>query len=436
MPEPAEVHNIGKPADGIRDTTAQDVVREAPRQQPWRWVAATIIVIAIVAALIPVLRPWFGTERSVARSQLRLATVTRQTFVRDVSAQGTVVAAVAPTLFAGSPGTVTLLVRAGDTVNEGDQIARIDSPQLNNERERELASLNSLNTNLQRQTIENKKLVLATEETVDLARIQLTSAERELRRATQSWEYQVISRQDFEKATDDVEKARVSLAHAERSAALDKESLAFELETLRLQRDRQALVLADVERKLAELTLSAPVDGIVGDLAVQDRAFVEINAPVATVIDLSRLEVELQIPASYADSLALGNPVNVLLGNRDIPGQLVSISPEVTGSTVVGRVRFDDEQTEGLRQNQRVTARIILEQRDNALVVKRGPFYDTGAGRLIYRVEDDVAELTPIQTGATSIQFIEIVSGLNEGDVVVISELDRFRDAERALLRD
>ncbi len=436
MREPSELRPVANTAGPIRDTASQDIAREQTPKRRWIWAIGFLIALAAIVVIITAMVPWFGTERSVARTQLRLATVIRQSFTRDVSAQGTVVAAVAPTLFAGSPGTVTLAVRAGDTVAVGDEIARIDSPQLNNERERERASLDSLATNLARQTIENKKLLLAAEETVDLARVDLTAAERELRRAESSWEYRVISRQDYEKAVDDVEKARIALEHARRASGLDAESLEFELETLRLERDRQALVVANLDRQLDALTLVAPVNGIVGDLAVQDRAFVDENAAVATVIDLSRLEVELLIPASYADDLAIGNPVTVKLGSQDVPSQLVSISPEVTNSTVVARVRFDGEQPTGLRQNQRVTARVILEQRDNALVVERGPFYDTGGGRLIYKVDQDVAERTAIQTGATSIQFVEILSGLNEGDVVVISELDRFRDAERALISD
>ena len=340
----------------------------------------------------------------------------------------------APTLFAADAGTATLVAGAGDSVSAGDVIALIDSPELRSERAREHASLDSLATNVERQSIDNRKQRLELQQTVDLARVELTAAERELRRAERSWSYRVISRQDYEKAVDDVEKARINLAHAERAAALDGESLDFELKTLRLERDRQQLAVDELDRRIGALTLRAPVDGIVGDLAIDDRAYVSANQPIATVVDLSRLEVDLSIADSYADELAIGNEVHIRLDNREVQGHVASVSPEVTNATVTVRVRFENEQPAGLRRNQRVSARVVLEQHDNALLVDRGPFFDTGGGRIVYRVDGDVAVRTAVRTGNSSVRYVEILEGLAPGDVVVISELTRFRESERVLL--
>ena len=173
-----------------------------------------------------------------------------------------------------------------------------------------------------------------------------------------------------------------------------------------------------------------------GTLAVERREVVAANAAVATVVDLSALEIELSVSDSYADDLVVGAPVSIKFGGGQHAGTLVSVSPEVENSTVSGRVRFDGEQPPGLRQNQRVSARIILETKPNTLVVDSGPFYDTGAGRLIYRVNGDVAERVSIVTGSRSVSQVEILQGLEAGDRVIVSEIDRFRGADRVLLRD
>lgn len=370
----------------------------------------------------------------MARSELRIVTVSRKSFVRDISAQGSVIAAVRPTLYASYEGNVDLKVKAGDQVVTGDLIAQIDSPELSNELEREQAGLNSLETNLQRQTIENKKLLLATQQAVDLAAVELTAAERELRRAERSWEYKVISRQDYEKATDDVEKARIGLNHARQAVQLDRESLGFELDTLRLERDRQQLQVNNLHRRIAALELRAPVNGVVGDLAVEPKAYVATNAPIATIIDLSALEVELSVADTYADDIAIGTPVSINYSGRTHTAHLVSVSPEVINSTVKARVRFDGEQPAGLRQNQRLSARLILESLNDVLVVDRGAFYDSGSGRIIYRIRDGIAQKTAISAGATSVGEIQIVDGLEAGDEVIISDINKFRGAERVLI--
>ena len=439
MPERATVNqlDVKRQAAGIRDTSDQDVAIKTTKMRrytPWIIAAAAFLILIIVA--VPLASTWFGTERSAVREQLRFSTVSRGTFVRDVSAQGVVVAAVSPTLYASSAGTVTMQVNSGDSVNEGDLIASVDSPELTNEVQREQATLDSLETNLQRQTIENKKADLKAQQVVDLARVELTAAERELRRADQSWEHQVISKQDHEKAKDEVERTRIGLKHAEQDAALSLESLRFDLQTLRLERDRQRLIVGNLQRRVAELELRAPVSGIVGNVAVDRRAVVPANAEIATVVDLSVFEIELSVSDSYADDLVIGTDVSVKFAGSDHAATLVSVSPEVVNGSVSGRVRFSGEQPPGLRQNQRVSARIILESKPDALVVDRGPFYDSGAGRLIYKVNDDVAERVDITTGSTSVSKIEVLSGLDDGDVVIISEIDRFKGAERILLRD
>ncbi len=68
------------------------------------------------------------------------------------------------------------------------------------------------------------------------------------------------------------------------------------------------------------------------------------------------------------------------------------------------------------------------------LMVERGPFVETGGGRVAYVVHGDVAERTPIQIGATSLDAVEIVSGLKEGDQIVISGTDAFKGAQRVAL--
>ena len=90
---------------------------------------------------------------------------------------------------------------------------------------------------------------------------------------------------------------------------------------------------------------------------------------------------------------------------------------------------------DGLRQNQRVTARLILETRPNVIKVARGPFLEDGAGRVAYVIDDGIAYKRPIITGSTSISEVEIVSGLEIGDRIIISDIARFEDAENVLLR-
>jgi HlyD family secretion protein len=192
-------------------------------------------------------------------------------------------------------------------------------------------------------------------------------------------------------------------------------------------RDSQALLVARLRQRLEALTLKSPVPGIVATLAQQERAQVAENAPLVTVVDLSALEVEFLVAESYANEIRPGMNAEVTLDGRKILGTVAGISPDVRNSQVTGRVRFS-EQPRGLRQNQRASVRIVLDERGDVLKVARSPFNDSDT-RFVYVVQGDEAVRTTVEFGATAIGEIEIRKGLDVGDTVVLSDMRDFNDA-------
>jgi HlyD family secretion protein len=421
----------------IADTSAQDVtVQASSKTRKWVLTGAGILGLILVAWLVvPSLQRWAGSSISVPKDRLRLATVARTDLVRDVSVQGRVVAAVRPSLFAPAVGTITLLVEAGATVSEGQSLAQLDSPQLQNQLQQEQATLDSLSVELDRQRIETKQKALDNLKNIDLTRVTLVAAERERRRAESGFKIEAISEIDFEKTKDDLQTAKLAHEHAVADAKLDDERLAFELKTRELQVSRQSLLVKDLLRQVDELDMRSPVNGIVGNLMVDQKAAVTYNQVVMAVVDLSAFEIEAQVPESYADDLGLGMAAEVLVGNQRYPAALVSVSPEIIQNQVTTRIRFAGGMPPGLRQNQRLTTRILMEEKNDVLTLQRGQFLDSGGSRIAYVLDDDnVARRRSIEVGARSLAAVEIVNGLSEGEVVVISSIDQFRSADSVLV--
>ncbi len=423
---------------GMRGTAGQD--RELDRPTGWRhdrrvWIGGGALLLVLAAvALTSLLEAWSSSDATVSRERVRIATVTRGPFVSDVAAQATVVAAVSPTLYAPAAGTVTYARNAGDAVRKGDLLATVESPGLRNEYEREQATLESLRVDLKRQEIDVGRKVLQGQQTSDMAGVAIRAAEREFARAEQAWDRKVISQRDFQRASDELDEARLTHKHAVASA-LERESLEFELQTRRLQRDRQQLLVEDLGRRVGDLEVKSPVDGVVGNLAVAQKASVQQDAALVTVVDLSALEIEFRVAESYAGTIAPGMASEVSFAGKTYAGEVNSISPEVRQGEVTGRVRLR-EVPPGLRQNQRVSVRILMDRRDDVLKVERGGFYEAGGGATAYVVKGDIAELRPIATGAVSVREVEITGGLAEGEQVVISDTADFRKQPRVLLAD
>ena len=394
-------------------------------------------MIAGIVFVAPTVKRWANASVSVPFERVRTATVTRGDLVRDVSVQGRVVAAVRPTLYATAPGTISLQVDAGERVLAGQVLATVDSPELTNQLQQAESSLAQRKLDLERQRIESRQLALEKRKAADLAEVSLIAARREKRRADVAKERGVIPDIDFEKAQDDLRNAELAYEHARADADLYDERLSFELRASEFEVDQQALVVADLQRRVDDLSINSPVDGIVGDLLVEHKAAVGRDTPVMAVVDLSRFEIDVLVPEGYADDLAIGMSADIQSGGQRFEGELVAVSPEVVNNQVAARVRFVGDGPLGLRQNQRLTTRILLAEHADVVMVQRGQFLDTGGGRMAYVVsEDRVAERRQIRTGAYSLGAVEILAGLEPGETIVISNLDPFRGADTVLLTD
>ena len=426
---------IGDPF--IRDTSAQDVALDpAPQARKRRLlvIGAASAGLVLLITLAVLIRGWISTSLVIPRERVRIATVTRGAFVRDVSAQGTVVVADSPTLFASGMGTVTFVVKAGDAVKEGQVIATVDSPSLRNEFAREQAALDGQLVSLDRAGIEARRLMLEQKQATDLASTHIRASQRELERQQAAWDQGVIPKRDLDRAQDERDDARLTYEHAVANAKLQQEVLNFELKTKRVEVERQRLAVKELQRRVDALTVKSPVKGMIGSLAVNQKSAVTENTALLTVVDLSALEVEFRVSETYAADLAPDMSSEIEYGGRKYAGLVTSISPEVQNSEVKGRLRFADKLPAGVRQNQRVNVRIVLDQRPDTLKVERGAFAD--AGSYAYVVEGDTARKRDVVLGAMSVGEVEIVSGLKEGESIVVSGVADFSGVPEAHLTD
>ncbi len=422
----------------IRDTSGTDRPIERGRgisRRGWILAAGVVALAAGGALLWPAATRWASADRSVEAARIRIAAVVRGDLDRELAVQGRIVAAFHPTLYSPEQGTVRLLVDAGDPITEGQELARVESPDLDNRLEREESSLLSAKAELDRQRIAARRTEMENQQAIDLLAVQLEAADRARRRAERTREAGILDLVEFEKAQDDHAIKIIELQHARESALLAKDNLAIELHNQELQVDRQRLLVQDLQRQVGDLVIRSPVDGLVARLDVDPQDAVVKGQPLLGVVDLSSFECEIQVPESYADEIVPGTLAIIRYDNDEYEGEVNRISPEVSGSQVRGTVAFGERAPAGLKQNQRVSVRLVIDKRPDVLKVARGPFLEDGAGRQAYVIDGDLAVLSPIEVGAVSIGEVEIVSGLREGDRIIISDMTRFQSAETILIR-
>ncbi|AZZ96325.1 HlyD family efflux transporter periplasmic adaptor subunit [Pseudoalteromonas sp. R3] len=414
----------------IDDTSAQDSQLEKKHNYKRYFLIIAGVIISLYF-VVPQMLAWASGESAVRMDNIHVAQVRRGEFVRDISVQGRVIAARRPTLYSPAEGTVTYLVTAGDSVEINQPLAQIDSPELKSLLAQEQAELTRLGTQLEREKIQAKKQDLAQENYLGKAMVALNAAKREMRRNEEGKKNQVVSDIDYQKAKDELENAQREHRLAVKEVALLKESQKFEIQTRAIELQAQQVLVDELQRRVASLEIRSPVNGIVGNLSVDQKNSVAKNQPLLSVVDLSHYEVEVNIPENYADDLALGMPAQITLNGRAYAGELTAISPEIVRGQVEGKIRFKETDITGLRQNQRLTSRIVLEEKSGVTYLPRGQFVDAYSGKYAYVLDDGSAVKKSISLGSKSLGQVEVLSGLTVGETVIISDTRMFNSAER-----
>ncbi|WP_431265678.1 efflux RND transporter periplasmic adaptor subunit [Roseateles chitinivorans] len=419
----------------IRDTSGQDVPLARPqgRRRLWLALAGAGLLIAAFAAA-PAVQRMLGSGNSVSLQRLSVAPVEIGPLVRDVAGEGKVVAAMSPTVYALHGGNLVLKVKAGDKVAKDQLLGVIDSPDLRAKLAQEQSNADALRTEALRAEVDGREQRAALRSSYENAAIDLQTARNDLDRQTKAFDAGAVAGMQVEKARDAMEKARITAAHAQAGLGLKDDSLKFELQSKQQALQRQQLLVKDLERQVAELELHSPVDGQVGQLLVAERANVAAGVGLLTVVDLTALEVQMQVPESFARDLAIGMPGEISGNGRQWKGLVSTVSPEVVNNEVAARLRFDGATPDQLRQNQRLSVRVLLDKRDKVLTVARGSFVEDGGGRFVYVVQDGQAVKRPIRLGAQSLSKVEILEGLKPGEQVVIAGTQAFEGAERVTL--
>jgi HlyD family secretion protein len=423
----------------IQDTSSMDRPVETSRiTRPMVIAAAATIAILILAVfLFPSVRRWARAETAVDSTTLRIAAVTRGELMRDVSVQGRVVASLHPTLFSPGQGIVSLRTKAGSQVHTGEILATIDSKELTSAFEQARAQMLSTRAELERQKILARQSQQRAEQQVNLLNLRLEAAKRNLERNQRLFNEGLSNKSDFESAQDSVRIASMELEQARREVQLSRETLSFEVQTREQQVISQSSVVADLQKRVNELTVRAPFDGMVASVSVQNSDAVAPNQAILTVVNLDALELEIALPEEYGNETPIGTPAKIYFNGREYDGRVTAMSPEVSESQVAGIVQFVGEQPAGLKQNQRLTTRLVFESKKNVLKVPRGAFVDAGGGRTAWVVDSDgkFATRREIALGVTSAAEVEVLKGLNEGERIIVSDTAAFGDAKTVLLR-
>ena len=416
-----------------------DIVREGivekKRRNRWILGAVGIVVTILVTAAVASLEP---AAPSVDKDTVWVGTVERGTLLRQVRGHGTLVPEELRWVQAETTGRVEkIFVDPGQRVAADEVILELTNPEVEraavdseNALRREEAELESLRITLISTELDQK--ARAAEVDADSIRASLQAeANRELSEKGLISEIQLRSAEAVAEALEtrrEIEVQRLEMTSRANQALL---------EAKRAELDQQRALYRLRAAQLDALSVRAGIDGVVQEVPLEIGQQAMAGTMLARVAEPTRLQAELRVPATRARDVRRGQKVKVDTRNGIVAGTVARVDPSVQGGTVAVEVRIDDELPDGARPDLAVDGTIEIERLVDVLYLGRPVQSQENATVGLYRLDPDEnhARRVQVDLGRASVETIEIVGGLVEGDQVILSDTSRWDENEKIRLR-
>jgi len=389
-------------------------------------VLRVVVVILSLATAFMVLRSFL--KPGVDLDDIRISTVERGEVRATISASGVVTPRNELVISSSFASEVQeILAVAGTSVQKGDAILILDSRPLQVEIQ-DLGEKLALKENERLSAgLKLKQSINDAEGRYELRKIDLQSRQAKFNRLSILASSGVISKGELQEAELDVKRTTVELAQLENQMLNQQASNSTELDRITVEAGILQNQLDEKKRLLDLTTVRAPRDGVVIWVLDEIGASIVLGQPLVRIADLSAFRVEATLSDFYATQISEGLPVSVETSAFQLEGTVQSILPTVENGAMKLIIELIDPAAAGLRPQLRVNVDVVTGFAADTLKIKKGLGITGGGRQQLYRVIDGIAYRTSVQLGLGNRDYVEVISGLAEGDKIIISDNAEFK---------
>lgn len=413
-----------------------DIPREKKANRK-RYVYGGLAAVGAVLATLGVSR-LDPSAPVVDRATIWMDTVERGTMLREVRGPGTLVPEQIRLIPAVTAGRVERRhLQPGTEVTPETVILELSNADVQRElleAERQLTSAQAEYVSL-RSTLENQ--ILTQESLVAQTRSLYREAQRQVEANEALAAQQLIATMELQRSRDTAEEFAERLEIERQRLESLSRSREPQVEAQRSQVGRLREIVAFQRGLVESMRVIAGVAGVLQELPVEEGQWVTPGTMLARVVQPGRLKAELRIPETQATEVVVGLPALIDTRNGVVEGRVVRVDPSVQNGTVTVDVALEGDLPRGARPDLSVEGTIQIDRLEDAIYVGRPAFGQANSTVGLFVLDGDASEATRVlvRLGAGSVNQVQVMDGLSEGDVVILSDMSNWESAERVRLR-
>lgn len=323
----------------------------------------------------------------------------------------------------------------GSFVKPGETIMTLDTEFAELELDRLEDELDLKDNNVVRMKLELEKNIRDIELDDKVKDLQVKNLEALLADAKRLLEIGGATQEEVDKAGQNLAIARLEKKKLENELGYRKASIGSDVLNEKIQSSIQRKRLSEVKKKIDLANLTSPVEGVITWMNKNIGNQVAEGDPLARIANLNSYSIEGQVADMHAGKIKVGLPIQVRLAKTVLKGRIEQILPAVENNTIQFRIALDQPKSQNLRPNMEVDVRIITDTKERGLYLPNGPAIKGGKLQTLFVIEGNKAVAHEVTIGMRTTERVEIVSGLEPGDQVILSDMSQYEKRPKIRLK-
>lgn len=316
--------------------------------------------------------------------------------------------------------------QAGESVKKGDQILNIYRETIQNNFNKALDEFELKKNRIEKRKLDVKRTINRLKTEYEIKSLRVESLEADLEREKKLLNIGAATTVTVSKAKLMLDISRKELSLQEAQIKNQEKTLEADLKELDLEVKIQQRIKKELAIKLEDSKVLAQNNGVLTMVKNEIGANVNAGDIIAKVADLNTYKVEALISDMFADKIIAGQKAKVRINSKDLYGKIKNISPAVENNLIKFEVELTNKQNNLLRPNLRVEVFVLLDVVKNVVRVKNGPFFRGTSNQKVYVIQNGIAYDAKAKFGFSNFDYVEIKSGVKEGDKIIISSMNDY----------
>ena len=410
---------------------SKEVQRKEQRKQFIRIGTAVGGFIVLIVVVISML------QTSLKRKDLNISTVDKGVIEVSVSASGKVIPAFEEII--NSPinsRIVEVYKRGGDSVDVGTPILKLDLQSAETEYNKQLDEEQMKSLQLEQQRMTNHNKLSEMEMNLKVSRMELDRKAVELRNERYLDSLGAGTTDKVRQVELDYNVSILKLKEDEQKYKNEQALAEADLKVKELELNIFRKSLAETRRTLEDAQIRSPRKAILTYVNNEIGSQIGQGAKVAIVSDLSHFKIEGEIADTYGDRIAAGSKAVIKIGSEKLDGTVSDVTPLSKNGVISFTVQLEEDNHKRLRSGLKTDVYVMNAVKDDVLRIANSSYY-VGKGEYeLFVVNGNQLLKRKVQLGDSNFEYVEVVSGLQEGDQVIVSDMNAYKDKNKLKIED